>query len=251
MRQIETPKEPEVIAELRGWHREGCESLFTIGEVLAVDIPTILAAYDAIVAERDNARRLHMVVRNELDTLRAKLDAAVKTIPSDDAERFICLAHPHNHRWEEALCSAKYQLDAAVRELEETRKREALSDAIVDECDSDITKLVQERASLRAERDAAVRERDAARDKNVQLHALVKKYKNKATKQSQKQKKNYKLAKYADESNATLRARLAACERVVEAAEQCSGKRLDMGLMKALANLDEALIQYQIGRAHV
>jgi chromosome segregation ATPase len=245
VRQIETPKEPEVIAELRGWHREGCESLFTIGEVLAVDIADILAAYDAIVAERDNARRLHMVVRNELDTLRAKLDAAVKTIPSDDAERFICLAHPHNHRWEEALCSAKYQLDAAVRELEETRKREALSDAIVDECDSDITKLVQERASLRAERDAAVRERDAARDKNVQLHALVKKYKNKATKQSQKQKKNYKLAKYADESNATLRARLAACERVVEAAEQCSGKRLDMGLMKALANLDEALIQYR------
>ena len=39
--------------------------------------------------------------------------------------------------------------------------------------------------------------------------------------------------------------RLAACERVVEAAEQCSGKRLDMGLMKALANLDEALIQYR------
>lgn len=40
--------------------------------------------------------------------------------------------------------------DAAVRELEETRKREALSDVIVDECDSDITKLVQERATLRA-----------------------------------------------------------------------------------------------------
>ena len=53
MSKIETPKEPEVIAELRGWHREGCESLFTIGEVLAVDIPAILAAYDTIVAERD------------------------------------------------------------------------------------------------------------------------------------------------------------------------------------------------------
>ena len=53
MNQIETSKEPEVIAELRGWHREGCESLFTIGEVLAVDIPAILAAYDTIVAERD------------------------------------------------------------------------------------------------------------------------------------------------------------------------------------------------------
>jgi hypothetical protein len=179
---------------------------------------------EAATAQRDEARRLHMVVRNELDTLRAKLDAAVKTIPSDDAERFICLAHPHNHRWEEALCSAKYQLDAAVRELEETRKREALSDAIVDECDSDITKLVQERASLRAERDAAVRERDAARDKNVQLHALVKKYKNKATKQSQKQKKNYKLAKYADESNATLRARLAACVSELEALKQEVGR---------------------------
>ncbi len=48
-------KEPEVIAELRGWHREGCESLFTIGEVLAVDIADILAAYDAIVDERDAA----------------------------------------------------------------------------------------------------------------------------------------------------------------------------------------------------
>jgi hypothetical protein len=187
-----------------------------VGDTLTVDDIHRFVRVELALRNADKHHqqaRLHMVVRNELDTLRAKLDAAVKTIPSDDAERFICLAHPHNHRWEEALCSAKYQLDAAVRELEETRKREALSDAIVDECDSDITKLVQERASLRAERDAAVRERDAARDKNVQLHALVKKYKNKATKQSQKQKKNYKLAKYADESNATLRARLAACER--------------------------------------
>lgn len=70
--------------------------------------------------------------------------------------------------------------------------------------------------AMKAERDAAVRERDAARDKNIHLHALVKKYKNKATKQGQKQKKNHKLAKYADESNASLRARLAACQRVVE-----------------------------------
>jgi hypothetical protein len=62
----------------------------------------ILAAYDAIVAERD---------------------AAVREIPVRDAERFICLAHPHNNRWEEALCSAKYQLDAAVRERDVLRER--------------------------------------------------------------------------------------------------------------------------------
>jgi len=203
--------EPEVIADLRAWVSEYAapEQRMTLGEDHAqreVRYSTwvgMLAAYDAIVAERDAAvsmlnqwkdkylaeaahhdksrrawgaqvadmtRRAMQdgsefgALLSELDTLRAKLDAAVKTIPSDDAERFICLAHPHNNRWEEALCSAKYQLDAAVRELEETRKREALSDAIVDECDSDITKLVQERAELRAERDAAVRERDEARE---------------------------------------------------------------------------------------
>jgi len=76
---------------------------------------------EAATAQRDEARRLHMVVRNELGTLRAKLDAAVKTIQSDYAEWFICLAHPHNNRLEEALCSAKYQLDAVVRELHNAR----------------------------------------------------------------------------------------------------------------------------------
>jgi hypothetical protein len=40
-----------------------------------------------------------------------KLAAARKALPPEDAERFICLTHPHNDRWEEALCSAKYQLD--------------------------------------------------------------------------------------------------------------------------------------------
>jgi hypothetical protein len=53
-------------------------------------------------------------------------------------------------RLDSAWQSLVAERDAAVRELEETRKREALSDAIVDECDSDITMLVQERASLRA-----------------------------------------------------------------------------------------------------
>jgi hypothetical protein len=175
--------EPEVIAKLRYLHAATVDWLTTECATTGVTISPILAAYDAIVAERDAAiAECHEQAR--LNGMGSEREARIM------AER-----------------------DAAVRELEETRKREALSDAIVDECDSDITKLVQERASLRAERDAAVRERDAARDKNVQLHALVKKYKNKATKQSQKQKKNYKLAKYADESNATLRARLAACER--------------------------------------
>jgi len=53
----------------------------------------------------------------------AERDAAVKALPPDDAERFICLAHPHNNRWEEALCSAKYQLDAAMREREMWQRR--------------------------------------------------------------------------------------------------------------------------------
>jgi hypothetical protein len=75
--QIETSKEQEVIAELRGWHREGCESLFTIGEVLAVDIPAILAAYDGIVAERDAAVRDAQVVRE----IRARRNVVVEVSP--------------------------------------------------------------------------------------------------------------------------------------------------------------------------
>jgi hypothetical protein len=75
--QIETPKEPEVIAELRGWHREVCESLFTIGEVLAVDIADILAAYDTIVAERDAAVRDTQVVRE----IRARRNVVVEASP--------------------------------------------------------------------------------------------------------------------------------------------------------------------------
>lgn len=131
------------------------------------------------------------LLQGENDELRAERDAAVKALPPDDAERFICLAHPHNNRWEEALCSAKYQLDAAVREREELiafiNKRDELM-IRCPECDY----------------------------RKSHAHCVH-----------------------------TIRTRLAACERVVEAAEQCSGKRLDMGLMKALANLDEALIQYR------
>ena len=77
MSQIETPKEPEVIAELRGWHREVCERLFTIGEVLAVDIADILAAYDTIVAERDAAVRDTQVVRE----IRARRNVVVEASP--------------------------------------------------------------------------------------------------------------------------------------------------------------------------
>ena len=71
-----TTNEPEVIAELRGWHREGCESLFTIGEVLAVDIADILAAYDAIVAERDAAVRETQQERERGDHWRDAYDEA-------------------------------------------------------------------------------------------------------------------------------------------------------------------------------
>jgi hypothetical protein len=42
-----------------------------------------------------------------------KLAAERKALPPEDAERFVCLAHHHTNRWEEALCSAKYQLDEA------------------------------------------------------------------------------------------------------------------------------------------
>jgi len=80
----------------------------------------------AMTAERDEWRdaakwseNQHQYWSTVAQAAKAQRDAAVKTIPSDDAERFICLAHPHNNRWEEALCSAKYQLDAAVRERED------------------------------------------------------------------------------------------------------------------------------------
>jgi chromosome segregation ATPase len=212
--------EPEVIAKLRYLHAATVDWLTTECATTGVTISPILAAYDAIVAERDAAiAECHEQAR--LNGMGSEREARIM------AER-----------------------DAAVRELEETRKREALSDAIVDECDSDITKLVQERASLRAERDAAVRERDAARDKNVQLHALVKKYKNKATKQSQKQKKNYKLAKYADESNATLRARLAAATEL-EAEVSAANRRLKARLA-ACEKVVEAAKAYEkwMGKWH-
>lgn len=54
-----TPNETEVIADLRGWYDEGAETLFTWDDTLCVDIADILAAYDAIVAERDAAVRQH------------------------------------------------------------------------------------------------------------------------------------------------------------------------------------------------
>lgn len=92
------PNEPNAIALLR-------EGVFVPN---AVDCDHILAAYDAIVSERDEwrdaakwaegqhqhwktvaeaataqrdeARRLHMVVRNELDTLRARLAACERVV---------------------------------------------------------------------------------------------------------------------------------------------------------------------------
>ena len=72
---------------------------------------------------------------DEIVTIRAERDAAVKALPPDDAERFICLAHPHNNRWEEALCSAKYQLDAAVRERDMWQRRALSRIALQAECD--------------------------------------------------------------------------------------------------------------------
>jgi hypothetical protein len=54
--------------------------------------------------------------------------------------------------------------------------------------------------------EAAEAERDAARDKNIELHNRVRTYNNRAKKLGQKQKKNHKLATYAEESNELLRA---------------------------------------------
>jgi flagellar biosynthesis GTPase FlhF len=150
----------------------------------AADCGAILAAYDAIVVERDAAVR--------------ERDAYF-----DD--------------WKCAVGLLDEARDVAHENAELAGRAEAESDTLRARLEA-ATEL-EEEVSAANRRLAAVRERDEARDKNVELHNLVRKYKNKATKQSQKQKKNYKLAKYADESNATLRARLAACERVVEAAE--------------------------------
>jgi hypothetical protein len=86
------------------------------------------------------------------------LDALVEARAERDATERLCAQHEGKiHELRDLLADCAQQRDAAVRELEETRKREALSDAIVDECDSDITKLVQERASLRAQLAAAQR----------------------------------------------------------------------------------------------
>lgn len=92
---------------------------------------------DDFSAIREQAIRsaLQSATDSMLRTLRAERDAEVKTIPSDDAERFICLAHPHNHRWEEAMCSAKYQLDAAVRERDMWQRRALSRIALQAECD--------------------------------------------------------------------------------------------------------------------
>lgn len=90
-------------------------SLYSIVEDMANEIVTLRICH----AERkiwQHRAQSRIALQAENDGLRAELDKAVKALPSDDAERFICLAHPHNNRWEEALCSAKYQLDAAVRE---------------------------------------------------------------------------------------------------------------------------------------
>jgi hypothetical protein len=118
-----TTNEPEVIAELRGWHREGCESLFTIGEVLAVDIPAILAAYDAIVVERDEWR---------------------------DAAKWAEGQHQH---WKTVAEAATAQRDAAVRERDALRHELKIAQTTV---------LVERDyiEQVRAERDAAVRERE-------------------------------------------------------------------------------------------
>ncbi len=52
----------------------------------------------------------------ELAEARRERDELV-SIPDELADRFHCLAHAHQHRWHEALCSAKFQLDEAQRDL--------------------------------------------------------------------------------------------------------------------------------------
>jgi len=65
---------------------------------------------------------------NHLEHVLAHADAAAHGkaaigAPTDEqCQRFFCLAHDHAHRWEEALCSAEYQLDEARKELAELQE---------------------------------------------------------------------------------------------------------------------------------
>lgn len=149
-----TPKEPEVIA----WLRQRAEARLSVA-VTASEVAEVLSAYDHAVQstkDRESAIATHERM------LTALLDTNAV------ADQFANVLSPCWFEFAERIESLRDQMevertlkDAAVRELEETRKREALSDAIVDECDSDITDLVQERARLRTR--LAELERDAKR----------------------------------------------------------------------------------------
>lgn len=147
VRKHRRTSEPNAIALLR-------EGVFVPN---AVDCDHILAAYDAIVAERDAAiAECHEQAR--LNGMGSEREARLMSDQTRPLECDCCggtwgyinaESDEHDNSFD-CIAELTQQRDAAVRELAETRKREALSDAIVDECDSDITKLVQERATLRA-----------------------------------------------------------------------------------------------------
>lgn len=65
-----------------------------------------------------------LMCRNE------QLEAELSRIPCELEERFYCLAegHKHTNSWDEALCSATFQLDTA--RVENARLREALNNLI-------------------------------------------------------------------------------------------------------------------------
>lgn len=220
-----TTNEPEVIAELRGWHGEGAETLFAWDVVLCVDIADILAAYDAIVSERDEWRDAATWVENQQQHWKTVAEAATAQRDAAVRERD-ALRHELEIAQTTVLVERDYieqvrsERDAAVRERGELRQRvqvaEKMARVTIDECRRQgvslgrslanyaATEAKQENDTLRAERDAAVRAA-AAWKRSAKLN-----------KELWSDEKEVHALRCYDVN--TLRARLAACERVVEAA---------------------------------
>jgi hypothetical protein len=106
-------------------------------------------------------------VADYVSSLRAERDATARELTSADAERFICLVHPHNNRWEEALCSAKHQLDAAAKAAVAWKRSAKLNKELwSDEKEvhalrcHDVNTLRTRLTACERERDGAYRERN-------------------------------------------------------------------------------------------
>jgi hypothetical protein len=80
--------------------------------------PTTLA--DIIAGNAWLTTQLAATERRASEVSRLSRDAAIALA---DADQFVCMAHPHESRISEALCSAKYQLAAAERRASEAEAR--------------------------------------------------------------------------------------------------------------------------------